>query len=113
MHRWDTSKPEVLYTATKARTIASLRYVNWFRLSILIFRHYCITGRSVQLRQGTMNLPQLKIPIDHYVIDELHLFLRIFDVLMSNLISLALLMDRTARDGSKQHLEPLPSEAVA
>ena len=56
-----------------------------------------------------MNLPLLKIPIDHYVIDELHLFLRIFDVLMSNLISLALLMGRTARDGSKQHLDALAS----
>ena len=62
---------------------------------------------SVQSRQGSVNLPLLKIPIDHYVIDELHLFLRIFDVLMSNLISLALLMDRTAMDGSKQHLDGL------
>ena len=58
-----------------------------------------------------MNLPLLKIPIDHYVTDELNLFLRIFDVLMSKLISLALLMDRTARDGSKQHLDGL-TEAV-
>ena len=54
-----------------------------------------------------MNLPLLKIPIDHYVIDELHLFLRIFDVLMSSIISLAVLMDRTARDGSRQHLDDL------
>ena len=54
-----------------------------------------------------MNMPLLKIPVDDYAIDELHLFLRIFDVLMSNIISLALLMDRTARDGSKQYLDGL------
>ena len=54
-----------------------------------------------------MNMPLLKIPVDHYAIDELHLFLRIFDVLMSNIISLALLMDRTARDGSKLYLDGL------
>ena len=40
-----------------------------------------------------MNLPLLKIPVDHYAIDELP----IFDILMSNIISMALLMDRTAR----------------
>ncbi|KAL5483886.1 hypothetical protein EMCRGX_G020305 [Ephydatia muelleri] len=33
--RWDTSKPEVLYTATKARTIASLR-------------HCCTRGRTAR-----------------------------------------------------------------
>ena len=54
-----------------------------------------------------MNMPLLKIPVDHYAIDELHLFLCIFDVLMSNIISLALLMDRTARDGSKLYLDGL------
>ena len=50
-----------------------------------------------------MNLPLLKIPVDHYAIDELP----IFDILMSNIISMALMMDRTARDGSKQYLEGL------
>ena len=54
-----------------------------------------------------MNMPLLKIPVDDYAIDELHLFLCIFNVLMSNIISLALLMDRTARDGSKQYLDGL------
>ena len=34
-------------------------------------------------------------------------FLQIYYVLMSNIISLALLMDRTARDGSKQYLDGL------
>ena len=54
-----------------------------------------------------MNIPLLKIPVDHYTIDEFRLFLRIFDVLMSNIISLALLMDRAARHGSKQYLDGL------
>ena len=38
-----------------------------------------------------MNMPLLKIPVDHYAIDEFHSFLRIFEVLMSNIISLALI----------------------
>lgn len=110
--RWDTSKPEQLYTVTKARTVASLRYEIGFLCILLIIVHIWLrkchaTGRSVTSRLGSVNAPLLKIPVDHYVIDELHLFLRIFDVLLDNVISRALMMDEAARDGSQRCLNAL------
>ena len=43
---------------------------------------------------GSQFLPILEIPLDHVIIDELHLFLRIFDVLLRNLIYMALKEDQ-------------------
>eukprot|EP00731_Ephydatia_muelleri_P024481 Em0016g752a len=94
-NRWDMSKPEELYnTAPAARTIASLR-------------HSYAVGKSVNTREGSIQLPLTKIPVDHFVIDELHVLCRIFDVMVDNLIALAVLMDKQARDGSQHHINGL------
>ena len=70
-------------------------------------RHCYAMGKSVQTRQGSINLPLLKIPVDHFVIDELHVLLRLFDVMIDNVIALAVLMDKQARDGSQLYINGL------
>ena len=64
--------------------------------------HCHAMGRSINTRQGSVHFPLLKIPVDHFVLDELHLLLRIFDVLFDNLMALATILDNAARDGSQK-----------
>eukprot|EP00731_Ephydatia_muelleri_P028687 Em0020g331a len=72
--RWDVSKPESYYSTTMARTLVTLR------------RAFASHGRTAAVHQGSVNRPLTAIPVDHMMIDELHLFLRIFDVMLRNLI---------------------------
>ena len=58
-------------------------------------------------RQGSVHLPLLTIPVNYFVLDELHL-LRIFDVLFDNLMALATMLDNAARDGIHKYVEGLP-----
>ena len=64
-------------------------------------------GKSVHTREGSINLPLLKIPVDHFVINELHVLLRLFDFMIDNVIALAVLVDKQARDGSQLHVKGL------
>ena len=68
-------------------------------------------GRSINTRQESVHLPLLKIPVNHFVLDELHLLLRIFDLLFDNLMALATMLDNAARDGSHKYVEG-PATAV-
>ena len=70
-------------------------------------RHRQAMGRSINTRQGSVHLPLLKIPVNHFVLDEPHLLLRIFDVLFDNLMALATMLDNAARDGSHKYVEGL------
>ena len=54
-------------------------------------------GKVNQHKAGICTLPLLKIPVNHFVLDELHLLLRIFDVLFDNLMALATMLDNAAR----------------
>ena len=63
-------------------------------------------GQSKQGRD-LYTFPFLKIPVNHFVLDELHLLLRIFDVLFDNLMALATMLDNAARDGSYKYVEGL------
>ena len=53
-------------------------------------------GQSTQGRD-LYTFPFLKIPVNHFVLDELHLLLSIFDVLFDNLMALATMLDNAAR----------------
>eukprot|EP00731_Ephydatia_muelleri_P033905 Em0041g18a len=75
--RWDVSKPESYYSTTMARTLVTLR------------RAFASHGRTAAVHQGSVNRPLTAIPVDHMMIDELHLFLRIFDVMLRNLIKMS------------------------
>eukprot|EP00731_Ephydatia_muelleri_P034690 Em0072g8a len=75
--RWDVSKPESYYSTTMARTLVTLR------------RAFASHGRTAAVHQGSVNCPLTAIPVDHMMIDELHLFLRIFDVMLRNLIKMS------------------------
>eukprot|EP00731_Ephydatia_muelleri_P031016 Em0022g530a len=75
--RWDVSKPESYYSTTMARTLVTLR------------RASASHGRTAAVHQGSVNRPLTAIPVDHMMIDELHLFLRIFDVMLRNLIKMS------------------------
>ncbi|KAL5479321.1 hypothetical protein EMCRGX_G022829 [Ephydatia muelleri] len=72
--RWDVSKPESYYSTTMARTLVTNR------------RAFASHGRTAAVHQGSVNRPLTAIPVDHMMIDELRLFLRIFDVMLRNLI---------------------------
>ena len=74
------SKEESVYTTTKSRTLLSLKEA--------------VTKTTARAKMGSQFLPILEIPLDHVIIDELHLFLRIFDVLLRNLIYMALKEDQ-------------------
>eukprot|EP00731_Ephydatia_muelleri_P007547 Em0003g1795a len=52
-------------------------------------RAFASHGRTAAVHQGSVNRPLTAIPVDHMMIDELHLFLRIFDVMLRNLIKMS------------------------
>ena len=61
-------------------------------MSVLKFLHrraFASHGRTAAVHQGSVNCPLTAIPVDHMMIDELHLFLRIFDVMLRNLIKMS------------------------
>ena len=66
------SKPEEEYTCSQKHSLETLRTAA------------ASTGRSGRSRMGSLHPPLLNIPLDRVVLDELHLLLRIFDVLLRN-----------------------------
>ena len=61
---------------------------------------------KVNQNRDLYTFPFLKIPVNHFVLDE-HVLLRIFDVLFDNLMALATMLDNAARDGSHKYVEGL------
>ena len=83
------TKEEMEYTHRKARTLETLKK--------------CSSQGKSTLR--SVHQPLLNIPIDHVVIDELHLLLRVFDVLLRNLLFMAIRLDQ--HQSTDQHLKAL------
>ena len=97
------SKPPEEYSVKKARTLEAIRRCAQLPKS-----------RPVHERLGVLHPPLLNIDPDHVVPDELHLLLRIGDVLVRNLIFEMVMADKRMR-GSRQtfvsHLKQLESAA--
>ena len=95
LFRWDTSAPETKYTRPppegKLRTLTSL--------------HQNCTFSRPDKHLGSKNPPLLQLEPSQYVLDELHLLLRVSDVLVRNLIHLADHMDQRSRltEGRARH----------
>ena len=85
------SQPESHYTSTKACTLQGLKDA--------------ATKKTAKAKIGSLFKPLLEIPLEHIIIDELHLFLRIFDILLRNLIYMALKVDQD--DGEQTHTDSL------
>lgn len=60
------------------------------RLTLAQVKQYAANGKK---EFCCINPPLLNIPLDHIVLDELHLLLRITDILMTNLIEDAMERD--------------------
>lgn len=74
--RWDMSKPENHYNESpNAFTLDDIK-------KFASKQQYCCK-----------NMPLLDVPLDHIVLDELHLLLRITDTLLSNIIEDAIELD--------------------
>jgi len=55
-----------------------------------------------EMRRGRLENPLMHISLDHWIPDELHLMLRVTDVLIRNLILAAAKQDRIDRRPSKR-----------
>ena len=85
------SQPESQYTSTKARTLQGLKDA--------------ATKTTAKAKMGSLFQPLLELPLERIIIDELHLLLRIFDVLLRNLIYMALKMDQD--EGAETHTDSI------
>ena len=85
------SQPESQYTTKKARTLQSLKAA--------------ATKTTAKAKMGSLFQPLLEIPLERIIIDELHLFLRIFDVPLRNLIYMVLKVDQD--EGAQTHTDSL------
>ena len=72
--RWDMSQTEEEYTKKKARSLSEMQKLG--------SRSYSSCSKHL----GCIKSPLISIPLNHIVLDELHLLLRIGDVLLRNLI---------------------------
>ena len=75
--RWDMSVEESMYTEKKARLLSTLQQKSHF------------ANKPCHQHLGSIHSPLLNIELTKVVVDELHLLLRVTDVLIQNLISLA------------------------
>ena len=75
--RWDMSIEESVFTEKKARSLSTLREKSHF------------ANKPCHKHLGSIHPPLLNIELTKVVVDELHLLLRVTDVLIRNLISLA------------------------
>ena len=66
------------------------------------------TEKTAKAKMDSLFKPLLEIPLEHIIIDELHLFPRIFDILLRNLIYMALKVDQD--DGEHTHTDSLKKE---
>ena len=74
VYRWDMSLPEEEYTTKKARSLSEMKKLGSHSYS------------SCSKHLGCVKSPLISVPLDRIVLDELHLLLRIGDVLLRNLI---------------------------
>ena len=72
-------QPESKYTTTNTHTLQGLKIA--------------ATKTTAKAKKGSQFQPLLKIPLE-CIIDELHLLLRIFDVLLRNVIYMVLKVDQ-------------------
>ena len=79
--RWDMSIEESVFTEKKARSLSTLREKSQF------------ANKPCHQHLGNIHPPLLNIELTKVVVDELHLLLRVMDVLIWNLISLAVSRD--------------------
>lgn len=71
--RYDTSKPDSFYdNSPQRRTLEDLKN--------------CCTNKKSKKNFCSVHPPLLDIPLDHIILDELHLLLRVTDVLTRNII---------------------------
>ena len=63
-------------------------------------------GKVNKHKAGICTPSLLKIPVNHFVLDELHL-LQIFLCTFDNLMALVTMLDNAARDGSHKYVEGL------
>ena len=77
------------------------------KLNSLCRRGFASNGKTAAQHKGSVNRSITTIPLDHIIIDELHLFLRIFDVLLRNLIMIVTVLDKELRDKTAMHLTKL------
>ena len=70
-------------------------------------RGFATNGRTAAQHKGSIHCPLITIPLDHIIVDELHCFLRVFYVLLRNLILLAILQDKELRGRNGTHLQNL------
>ena len=85
------SQPESQYTSTKARTLQGLKDAE--------------TKTTAKAKMGSLFQPLLELPLERIIIDELHLLLRIFDILLRSLIYMALKVDQD--EGAETHTDSL------
>ena len=79
--RWDMSVEESVYTEKKARSLSTLQEKSHF------------ANKACHQHLGSIHSPLLNIELTKVVVGELHLLLRVTDVLIRNLISLAASLD--------------------
>ena len=84
--RWDMSVDEEVYCQEKARSLSSLKSDS---------QH---STRHCSKHLGCIHPPLLNIELDSIVVDELHLMLRVGDVLLRNLILYADSRDHASRE---------------
>ena len=70
-------------------------------------RGFATNGRPAAQHKGSIHRPLITIPLDHIIVDGLHFFLRVFYVLLRNLILLAILQDKELRGRNGTHLQNL------
>lgn len=67
-------------------------HVTWCTYRNCTFRHrhgFASKGRTAAVHKGSVHRPLTTIPLDHIMIDELHLLLRVFDILLRNVITIS------------------------
>ena len=74
IYRWDMSILFVTWTETNKRTISEMK--NRIR-------------SGTKLNYGCIKMPLISLELDHIIPDELHMLLRVTDVLIQNLINAA------------------------
>ena len=78
-YRWDMSIPFATWTQDEKRTIKEIEET---------------VKSGTKLNYGCIKMPLISLELDHVIPDELHMLLRITDVLIQNLINAATSNDR-------------------
>ena len=88
--RWDMSIEESVFTEKKARSLSTLREKSQF------------ANKPCHQHLGSIHPPLLNTELTEVVVDELHLLLRVMDVLIRNLISLAVSRDHMRNNNVRE-----------